>query len=287
MSEDHLSKSSRAARPGRLMSWNRRGAGHLFVCATLFAALAFTAPADVLVMQDGSRVETKGAWEVKGRQVLFTLPNGTLSAVRLSEVDLDASQAATEAANRPPESEADADGGAEAEPREPVLVLTNEDIGAGPSQLDADETPADEDEAASSGGLVVAEWSYEPAGVDPVYQLTGRLENRTGLVVENIQLYVDFIAVDGGTPRPDVHFLREARVMQSRLEPNDSADFRYGISVRDLEYSGAAEQFESPRVTFDVQYRSISDTRGDDDEEFDEQPDADAEVAAEDDDSRP
>ena len=29
--------------------------------------------------RDGARIETKGAWKVDGRRVLFTLPNGTLS----------------------------------------------------------------------------------------------------------------------------------------------------------------------------------------------------------------
>ena len=234
-----------------------------------FFVLAASSSADVLVMQDGSRVETKGTWEVKGRQVLFTLPNGTLSAVRLSEVDLDASRAATDLANQPPAAESEA-GDAEEKLPEPVLVLTNDDIGAGPTETGGEDSSEDAETPSSSGGVVVAEWSYDPSGIDPVYELTGRLENRTGRVVEGIQLYADFIAVDGGSPRPDVHFLREARVIQTRLEPNESTEFRYGISVRDLEYSTAAEQFESPRVTFDVQYRTVDDSRDDDDDSDDE-----------------
>lgn len=54
-------------------------------------ALAIMSPAvhaDWLVTQDDSRLETQGEWRVEGRRVIFTLANGTLSAMRLSEVDL-------------------------------------------------------------------------------------------------------------------------------------------------------------------------------------------------------
>ena len=276
------------------LATSRRIAGSLTTKLALFGlascfVLALPAVADVLVMTDGSRVETKGAWEVKGRQVVFTLPNGTLSAVRASEVDLEASRAATDAANRPPEAESETADTADDKLPEPVRVLTNDDIGAGPSDTGDDDSSEDSDTPSSSDGVVVAEWSYDPAGIDPVYELTGRLENSTGRVVEGIQLYVDFIATDGGTPRPDVHFLREARVIQTRLEPNESTDFRYGISVRDLEYSKAAEQFESPRVTFDVQYRTVGNAIQDDDADGDDEDigASSEDLAESDDDIRP
>ena len=41
--------------------------------------------ADWLVTRDGARIETKGAWKVDGRRVLFTVPNGTLSMIRTDE----------------------------------------------------------------------------------------------------------------------------------------------------------------------------------------------------------
>jgi hypothetical protein len=69
--------------------------------------------ADVLVARDGLRIETKGPWKVKGRVVVFTTSDGSLSSMRVSELDLEASEAATreaaeaakaaeEAKNRPP-----------------------------------------------------------------------------------------------------------------------------------------------------------------------------------------
>lgn len=79
----------------------RRGA----TAAVMLAALLTAAPAaaDWLVLTGGERIETRGTWEVRGGLVVFTLPNGTLSSLRGSEVDLEASRAATEAALRPPE----------------------------------------------------------------------------------------------------------------------------------------------------------------------------------------
>lgn len=234
------------------------------LCLATGLALTLVSPtpaaADILVMKDGSKVETKGAWEVKGRQVLFTLPNGTLSALRLSEIDLDASAAATEAWKNPPAPAAPGAASAATEDK-PVLVLTNDDIAAGTvTGLDAGDDEATGEEQ-NTGSVAVAEWSYDPGSGDAAYTLTGRLENQTGVTVEQVQVYVDIIATDAGTPRPNSHILRQARVVQERLEPDETTDFSYNVTIRDLEYALApAEQFESPRVTFDVQFRRS--TRG-------------------------
>ncbi len=73
-------------------------------------------------MRDGSRVETKGPYEVKGRRVLFSDPQGRLSSLRLDEVDLEASRRLAEA---PPPVAAPV---AEAKKPVPVLTLTNKDL---------------------------------------------------------------------------------------------------------------------------------------------------------------
>jgi hypothetical protein len=65
------------------------------LAAALLALAAVPAGADWLVTREGGRVETKGSWQTKGKLVVFTLPNGKLSSLRLSEVDLDASRRAT------------------------------------------------------------------------------------------------------------------------------------------------------------------------------------------------
>jgi glutaredoxin len=89
------------------------------------------AGADWLVLRDGARVETRGEWEVKGKLVVFHNTGGKLASLRLSEVDLEASDAATaeavEAAKRAAAREAEPE--KPPEKREPVLVLTDADVG--------------------------------------------------------------------------------------------------------------------------------------------------------------
>ncbi|MEM7351703.1 MAG: hypothetical protein AAF657_12980 [Acidobacteriota bacterium] len=94
------------------------------LCA--ISLLTPAAQADWLVTKAGERIETQGSWEVRGRAVVFTNSNGILSSLRLSEIDLEASNAATEtagtAAQAPTRSTA---------PRQSVRVITTEDIGEG------------------------------------------------------------------------------------------------------------------------------------------------------------
>jgi hypothetical protein len=111
-------------RPGTRSRRARRLAS--IVLTVLCGALAAVAPlyGDWLVTRDGARIETQGQWKIKGRMVIFTQTNGTLSSLRLSEVDLEASAAAAseepEVQPAPPEQEPEKD---------PVLVLTDADVG--------------------------------------------------------------------------------------------------------------------------------------------------------------
>ncbi len=123
---------------------------NLIVVALLAVLLAPIASADVLVTKDGARLETQGPWEVRRSQVIFTTPGGVLSSMRLSEVDLEASERAT---NAPPEP------AKETEPAPKVVwSLTNDDIpeasGAeepSPGTLDDEDdeeaSPQDEEDA--------------------------------------------------------------------------------------------------------------------------------------------
>lgn len=99
------------------------------------------ARADWLVTKDGNHVETEGPWKVRGRMVVFTLPTGALSSMRLDDLDLEASEALTEA-----KKEAEA-AGPEVEPeaarRPSVLVLTNRDIGKGQGGVDGPDALVD------------------------------------------------------------------------------------------------------------------------------------------------
>lgn len=81
--------------------------------------------AEVLVMTDGSRVETQGPFTVDGRKITFHTPTGVFSVVRASEVDLEA----TELANQPAAPEAEKPVAEPQEPPKSVLVLTHANIG--------------------------------------------------------------------------------------------------------------------------------------------------------------
>ena len=88
---------------------------------------AATSSADWLVTRNGERIETRGGWDVQGRMVVFTSASGTLSSIRLSEVDLDASAEATERAMATSAMEPEA----RPAPKRPVRVITTEDVGEG------------------------------------------------------------------------------------------------------------------------------------------------------------
>jgi glutaredoxin len=97
------------------------------LAAPLLAAL-LTAPAgaDLLVLRDGTRVETKGAWSERGALVVFTDTRGELRSLRASEIDLARSREATAAAATAaaaPSAPASSAGAAE-----PVLRLTEADL---------------------------------------------------------------------------------------------------------------------------------------------------------------
>lgn len=123
------------------------------VMILLILTVPATATADWLVMKDGGRVETRGEWKIKGRTVVFTLPNGTLSSVRLDEVDLDRSAEATYEAQQASAEEEPAD----EPPPPPVLEITDEDIRRAaprpaPAQPGEGEGEAGEGEAGEGGG---------------------------------------------------------------------------------------------------------------------------------------
>ncbi|MDA8019077.1 MAG: YggN family protein [Thermoanaerobaculia bacterium] len=124
------------------------------LCLPLAALAAAPCTADILVTKDGRQIETKGFWEVKGRQVIFTAKSGVLSSVRLSEIDLEASELATNPPPPPPAALEEAPekpslGSLAGRDRpEPVMVLTNEDIG----QADVE---AMEDFASAFGGALM------------------------------------------------------------------------------------------------------------------------------------
>ncbi len=108
---------------------------HLLIIAGL-AWLASLAIADVLVTNDGERIETQGAWKVKGRQLVYTNTRGVLSAMRLADVDLDASEQATRQAAEPATSQP-AESTSGTAPRKATRSFTNDDIGTASESTNA------------------------------------------------------------------------------------------------------------------------------------------------------
>lgn len=212
--------------------------------AALLLTVAGSAAADLLVTREGATVETDGPWEVRGRMVVFTLPNGTLSSLRLSEVDLDKSQEATQhaaeqAAAPPPEE-------APPEEREPVLVLTNDNVGrARPAPVAGEEATAE----AASRTVRVVDWNLEALDGDPAFQLTGRLRNDSSTAATGIRLYLTVWAPDksravGVDPVLD----------KNSLDPAETADFHFAFTRAMVAGSGFAEVFKNAKMEFFVEH---------------------------------
>jgi hypothetical protein len=168
----------------------------------LIALTGLPAAADWLVTQDGDQVETQGRWEIKGKLVVFTLPGGTLSSMRLSDVDLDASQQLTTAKNVP-----SAPAAATTPRREATIVITDSDVAhVGPEatgsvaerqEAGAEARAESAGSAASGEGLTVTEWNQEfDDGIDGVV-VTGSVENRSSNLHSEITLQVMLYNTDG------------------------------------------------------------------------------------------
>jgi hypothetical protein len=168
----------------------------LFVLAFLLAVGPVRA--DWLVTREGARLETKGAWTVKGKLVVFHTAAGKLSSLRVSEVDLDASRRATEEAVA-------AQAQAAAEPEKPperkksVRVITDKDV---KKAAPAEAVPEDEQGAAEEGGetpapgptsgpgLVVASWNQDRDPKDDYVVITGTLQNAAGATSADTKLRI-------------------------------------------------------------------------------------------------
>lgn len=193
----------------------------LFATAALLFA-AGSARADWLVTRDGARVETKGAWQVKGKQVVFTQPNGHLSALRLSEVDLDQSAKATAEAINPPASQPAAP---EPPKKKPVLVLTDKDVGHNDqardtAPKDAGDKDAAADKPAETGAVLVDTWEKVDKPDNGV-EIFGVLKNTSKDTATDIAVSVKIFDEAGG-----LLATVDATVSSSVLPPGGNTNFR-------------------------------------------------------------
>lgn len=165
---------------------------------------AGSARADWLVTREGARVETRGAWTVKGKLVVFETAAGKLSSLRVAEVDLDASHRATEEAVAA-QAQAAAEPDKPAQRRKSVRVITDKDVRQAAPVPEAQPAtgPTGEETAAEGGeegapaagpasgpGLMVERWEQ---GKDPAKDhvvVTGTLQNASGTMAADVKLKV-------------------------------------------------------------------------------------------------
>ena len=135
----------------------------ILLALAVLPGAAGSARADWLVTREGARVETRGAWTVKGKLVVFETAAGKLSSLRVAEVDLDASRRATEEAVAA-QAQAAAETDKPAERRKSVRVITDKDVRqAAPAPEAQPATEPTGEETAAEGGEETAPAPARPA----------------------------------------------------------------------------------------------------------------------------
>ncbi|HEY8020052.1 MAG TPA: hypothetical protein VIH93_03070 [Thermoanaerobaculia bacterium] len=164
------------------------------------AAAVRRAAADWLVTSEGGRVETRGPWEVKGKLVVFTAADGTLSSLRATQVDLDASRRATVESKQ---ALADAEKAPPPAPRKSVRSITDKDVGhpasdaAKPGDSATAATPAANAtksakpaDAAGKSPVSVGNWQKADRTEKDGIELFGSLNNDSGDIQTDVGLTV-------------------------------------------------------------------------------------------------
>lgn len=178
----------------------------------LISLMAVPCAAEWLVTRDGARIEIKGPWKVEGRRVIFTLPNGTLSAMRASEIDFEASEEASRPAPPPPPPAAPTT----PPPRpEPVLVLTNKDIPqADLGDPDAPPRPEVLPSIADREPVQVINWQRIDA--EEGVELRGTVRNTGSSVAANISVRAEVKDEDGEVVGTGNAFLGNSSLVSGR-----------------------------------------------------------------------
>ena len=222
------------------------------------ALLASGAAADWLVTSDGSEIEIDGPHEVKGKLVIFTLPNGTLGSMPLSAVDLETSRALTEKAVAKEQP-------AEEPPRpKAVVVLTDADVGhprlAVSNSLEEGGAPPG---GSPSPALQVTRWQEDVDLSRNSVEINGVLRNPTDNPATSIELAVLLYDEEGGLLESS-----NARLEKDFLNPGTTTRFAAAFD----------ETLSYDRVEFDIRSRGFMSRPPDDEsspEDFDEDEDED------------
>jgi hypothetical protein len=164
----------------------RNGTVHGIALGLLALGLAaLPARADWLVTKDGGRVETKGAWQTKGKLVVFTrAADGALASLRASEVDLDASAKATA------DAKVKAEAPAQPEPEhKKIAVLTDKDFHK-PAPAEGADTPDKPAAPAKTGPLAVSNWKKLDIPTGDGIAVEGQIHNTTKDMMINTSVEV-------------------------------------------------------------------------------------------------
>lgn len=173
-----------------------RGIVPLLAVLLLPAGGASPAEAEWLVTREGGRVEIQGKPQVKGKLVVFTRADGTLASLRLSEVDLEASDRAT-AEEKAKGTEVVAQ---EPAKKKSVASVTDDNLvrtkkpEPPPAAASAGEAAVPPAGAPAAGGpAAVGTWKQQDLPGGSGIELVGSLENKgdkiaTGLAL-TVQLY--------------------------------------------------------------------------------------------------
>ena len=173
------------------------------LAACLLLAAGAPAVADWLVMKDGTRLEIEGAWEERGSLVVFTLPGGTLSSLRASKVDLEASVAATEEAARPPAEVAEPEPAPKPKAK---FVFTEKELPPVSRVLTEEGSPEAEGAAAPSSGetsadgderLKVTAWNVVTPDDFDGSQVVGQIRNVGGELLTSLSMVVHAFNASG------------------------------------------------------------------------------------------
>ncbi|HVT17904.1 MAG TPA: FxLYD domain-containing protein [Thermoanaerobaculia bacterium] len=238
----------------RIRSWSIWVA----VAIAVNAGAATAARADWIVTRDGGRFEIKGAWQVKGKLVVFHLPDGTLGSVRADKVDLAASKLATEQAEqakREAKEAAAAPPPEQVKPRKKsVLVLTDKDFkkpasaaggdsggaGDGGKAKDPARDPDRKEVPVAAGTLAVLGWDRAAAEAETRaggVQITGRVRNTSTDYLTDISVAVHLFN-EAGTEVAKA----PAELAASSLPPGEATTF--SATARGI-FSFAALRFET------------------------------------------
>jgi hypothetical protein len=169
-----------------------------------------------LVTRDGGRVETKGAWQTKGKLVVFTrAADGALASLRAAEVDLDASAKATAEAKvkteAPPAPEP---------ARKKIAVLTDKDFRK-PTPAGGDADTPEKGGQAKSGPLAVSDWKKLDIPSGDGIAIEGQVHNTTKDMMINASVDVELFNEAGervGTA--------QGLLTSTSIQPDGSVSFR-------------------------------------------------------------